>query len=120
MEITLDWAFRLLVIGVAVWAVKGFITTRTAKVMASDQYLSVGELDTRCERYKESILKEVGIEMNHIAETIKGDLKRGQERFGKVDEKLDGLTKKQQDNHDTLIKISLSLEQLVKSAAPAG
>jgi len=70
MEMTLDWAFRLLVIGVAVWAVKGFITARTARIEVSKQYLSVGELDTRCDKYKESILKEVGVEMDHIAETI--------------------------------------------------
>jgi len=43
-----------------------------------------------------------------------------EKRFGKVDDQLDALQKKQQENHDTLITISLNIAQLVKTVAPAG
>ena len=111
-----EWAIRIMVIGIAGFAIRGYITERTKKVRASDQYLTVGEIKDRCKDQKEQIVKEVETEMKHMSEAIEANLERGQERFNKLDERFGTLEQKQQENSDTLLKISINLERLIKNA----
>lgn len=115
METALDWGFRLLVIGMGVWALKAYLSERTKRIKASDQFLTQCEITKLCDKYKESVLKETENDMGHVQELIEKDLERGQERFVKLDGRLEKLEEKHQTTSDTLIKISISLKQLIQN-----
>ncbi len=115
MENALDWGLRLLVIGMGVWALKAYLSERTKRIKASDQFLTQCEITKLCEKYKESILNETENDMSHVRELIEKDLDRGEERFAKLDNRLEKLEEKYQITSDTLITISISLKQLIQN-----
>ena len=93
-------------IGIVAWSLKGWISEKIMKRRASDQLISLGELDLYCRRKHDSekIYREA--EIKHLRELLEKDLNFNKERLEKLENavsKQAGLLNKINENIIKLI-----------------
>jgi len=81
--------FKVIVLGMLAWALKGYIVERTKKVKAKDQYLTQEEIETHCEKEHQRLKNSLVSKIDHLGELIKKDLDHGNEKFDKIQKDID-------------------------------
>ena len=89
MDITFDLIFKIVVLGLAVWALRSLIVERTKKVRAGEQYLTADEIKNQCIEQHTNLQDSFKVENKHLKELIEKDLAHGKERFDKIDKKIE-------------------------------
>jgi len=89
MDITFDLIFKIVVLGLAVWALRSLIVERTKKVRAGEQYLTADEIKNQCIEQHANLQDSFKAENKHLKELIEKDLAHGKERFDKIDKKIE-------------------------------
>ena len=89
MDITFDLIFKIVVLGLAVWALRSLIVERTKKVRAGEQYLTADEIKNQCIEQHTKLQDSFKVENKHLKELIEKDLAHGKERFDKIDKKIE-------------------------------
>lgn len=104
--------------GLLVWAVKGYLNKRTERIDPLQQYLTLAQLNERAVEVQKkdaaahkALKEDVMNEMQHTHELIKKDLERGSEKFGELKKEIDKLGDKIQETSD------LVLDAVVKAVA---
>ncbi len=103
-------------IGIMVKFAWGYYKELTKRRKPGDQLLSLNEFEEKCKEYRETNTPdcdgeheklEEGImkDMGHLAKDIKKDLGRGQERFGAIEKKLEGVQKGMNKTAMCMVKI---------------
>jgi len=116
MDQILDWVVRIGVASLVWWVLRSYLQERTKRQKPGDQLISLCDLNKRCQEQKTEIIKGVEKDMRHIADILKGELNRGQERFKRLDDRFEKIEEKYKVNNEMLIKISVNVERLVKAA----
>lgn len=76
--------------GILFWSLKTILTEKTMKRRATDQYVSLGELDVYCRRKHDTdnIIKE--LELKHLKELLEKDLNANTKRLEKLEKAIGG------------------------------
>ena len=85
LSTTIDWVFKAIIgvffLGVTVWAVRGWISAKTEEHKASEQPITLGELDEHCLREHGKMERGLQAEIAHVKELIEKDLEHGGKKF---------------------------------------
>lgn len=109
MNVILDPAFKVVVLALLAWALKGYIMEKTAKRRATDQSVTLGELQGFCKEKHVQVAKDVNGEIIHVSQMLEKDLEHGRGRFTVLEENLRAVEVKMGGHHDALIEINLTL-----------
>ena len=93
-------------VGLCIWSLKGFISTKTARIKASDQYMTQGEIEDRCLTQHQGIEKDRKMEMNHLKELIETKFDHGAVQFTQIGERQDKTDGTVTKMSETLIRIA--------------
>ena len=93
--------------GIAAWGLKGWITERLIKRRATDQTVTLGELDVYCRRKHDSEKIYRESEIKHLRELLEKDLQHNSSRLEKLESVISGYG-------GILKNISKSIEALAK------
>lgn len=76
--------------GIVFWSLRALIVEKTMKRRATDQYVSLGELDVYCRRKHDTdnIIKE--LELKHLKELLEKDLNANTKRLEKLEKAIGG------------------------------
>jgi len=89
MDITVDLIFKIVVLGLATWALRSLIMERTKKRRAGEQFLTGDEIKIHCIERHAALQDNFTAENKHLKELIEKDLAHGKERFDKIDKKIE-------------------------------
>lgn len=83
-----DWFFRVIIAGFAIWMLRAYLIERTKKRKASDEYLTQAEVEKaiddskpNCEKEHKKLKGDMKTEIKHVHELIKKDLEVGSQKF---------------------------------------
>jgi len=108
MDDMLNWIFRLGVVGIAIWAIKGYINEKAKRV------ITLSELDVRCTKCREQIAKERDTEMSHVKELIEKDLEHGRKRFDDIERAQEAAKQAQEKTMQAIVELSMQIKALQK------
>ncbi len=94
MALTIDpISERLLILfgGMMLWSVKGYITEKTRTRRATDQPVTMGEMESHCEKEHLKITEDVTKEITHVKQLVQVDLDHGKKRFDQLDTAVQGI-----------------------------
>ena len=84
LEQALLWTFRVVVLGMLLYFAKGWWDERNKPRSSEDQYITLGELVTRCKECHSEMKEDRQNGINHLDELIKQRLKTGDDRFEEI------------------------------------
>jgi len=99
-----DWIVRIIVLGLLAWALKGLIMERTKKIRASDQYLTLAEIEANCEKEQDKMRKEFCGKIDHAVSLIEKDLEHGQTKFKEISKEIKDVKIQIETMHLAIIK----------------
>lgn len=71
-------------IGLSLWAVKGYINSRTGKIKFKEQYMTVGEIEEMCDKNHKQVRIRFEDQIIHLRETIDAKLEQGEKEFERL------------------------------------
>ncbi|MCK5615102.1 hypothetical protein KAR91_75260 [Candidatus Pacearchaeota archaeon] len=77
-------------VGIAAWSLKGWVTERLVKRRATDQLITLGELDVYCRRKHDSEKIYRESEIKHLRESLEKDLQHNSSRLKKLESVIYG------------------------------
>lgn len=103
--------FKIVILGLLVWAVRGYVLERTKQRRAGDQLVTVDELKERCSKKAEEIREQAMNELSHVQEMIKKDLESGKARFDTQSEQIGELAREVRRVSDGVIRLATVMER---------
>lgn len=76
--------------GILFWSLRTLFLEKTMKRRASDQYVSLGELDLYCRRKHDTDKAIRELELKHLREILEKDLKSNTDRLERLERAIDG------------------------------
>ena len=118
MESELTWAFRVVVLGLAVWAVKGYVAAVIKRRKAGDQVCTSDEIDQKiagaipnCEKEHEKVLEQTMTALGHRCDLIQKDLEKGSEKMAEHTENIKETNKQIQAMVLSLDRLTVAVNQ---------
>lgn len=91
--------------GILFWSLRSLFLEKTMKRRASDQYVSLGELDLYCRRRHDTDKTIRDLETEHLKELLGKDLTSNTRRLEKLEATVSDQSKTLRDVNDNLIKL---------------
>jgi len=114
MNAILDPVFKIVVLALLVWTLKGYIMEKTLKRRATDQAVTLGELQAFCKEKHGQFKEESSVEIGHVAQLIEKELEHGRARFISIETKIQSVETKMDGHHTALTEINLVLKGIHK------
>ncbi len=105
------WIPRILIVvvgGLVFWTLRAYLTERTKRTKASEQYMTVEEINVHCGDEHETIGKEWKTEIQHLREIVEKEFGHGSKKFEEIKERFD-------KHDDLLLEINKTLVKYAKT-----
>ena len=106
-----DWLFRVVIAGCAVWILRAYLVERTKRRKAGDQYLTVDEITKHCTKEHKTLKEGLTVEVIHVHELIKKDLEAGSKQFETHGTEIKGLAGEVKAVSRNMLKLTTALEK---------
>jgi hypothetical protein len=91
--------------GILFWSLRSLLLEKTMKRRASDQYVSLGELDLYCRRRHDTDKTMRELEIGHLKELLGKDLTSNTNRLEKLEAMVSDQSKTLSNVNENLIKL---------------